>query len=540
MPTFTREEMFSFFKQNERMILDTWKKDGGIMSEVIERMLLKSLAIPSDDTNTDIPESVVSSSNGKFITLDNTNTDIWEYIKDATNILFVKPVQSGKTADILKVVEHLYKTHIIIFVSDKNVGLAGQTNERSRILGYSIKDFRDIGNVGEAYKYMLSNSTDTLAGKGKKRIAHFLMEINNTRMLMQLLVITPANIPVALIIDEGDKNRNVEDKVSSDDNDDEDTEMKLPPITAGLLACKNILHDKKNGSKTVYVTATPQGVMCSEKDEDRVVVYKKPYENYTGVGLDHEHNLELVNCMLENDCKASLRWTGKDRYSNTFYSGVIQAVDRFEKMGTKDESVKQLMLISLENHNDPQGRLAAYCRSIITPENDNKIGIILLNGINKDKANPLLSDKIKAMPQSKIIIIAGFMASRGVSFTDFSNPDNKFELIAQVHASKKIAPLNSSMQAMRIYGPARRTISRAILFCNLITWEDNTYNFREAYRVCKELAEGKKVIYQNRYNPDRPLTQKSNMRYMKQGFNANILLFESHDPADHEPVKNMM
>ena len=93
---------------------------------------------------------------------------------------------------------------------------------------------------------------------------------------------------------------------------------------------------------------------------------------------------------------------------------------------------------------------------------------------------------------------------------------------------------------MRIYGPARRTISRAILFCNLITWEDNTYNFREAYRVCKELAEGKKVIYQNRYNPDRPLTQKSNMRYMKQGFNANILLFESHDPADHEPVKNMM
>ncbi len=535
--TFTQEELSSFFKENEGKVLSFWKKNGGTLGDTITDMLLSHKTF---SPLIRVEESVFFGT-GKFVVLDNTNTDIWEYIKDATNILFVKPVQSGKTSDILKVVEHLYKTHIIIFVSDKNAALAGQTNERSKVLGYNIKDFRDIGNVGEAYKYMLANSHDTLSGKGKRRIAHFLMEINNIQMLMQLLVIIPDNIPVALIIDEGDKNRNVDTETTSFDEDDdlEDVEVKLPPITAGLLTCKNILHDKKNGSKTIYVTATPQGVMCSEKDDDRLVVYKKPYDNYTGVGLEHKHNLELVKALQPNNCKARDRWTGTDTWSNSWYSGLSQAIEKFETIGTKDDTIKQLMLISLENRNAAQGRLAKVCRSLIKRDHDNSIGIIVFNGINKDKMNPLLSDRIKACPQKKIIIVAGFMAARGVSFTDFSMPDNKFELVIQVHAAKKTDPLNSSMQAMRIYGPARRTISKAILFCNQITFEDNTYNFLEAYRVCKELAEGKRTILQNRYNPERPLTQKSNMRYMKQGFSNNILLFESYDMADHEPVRTM-
>ena len=535
---FTKEELGAFFKENVSRVLSFWKEHGGTLGETVENMLSSHKMFSPMIA----PKESVFSGTGKFVVLDNTNTDIWEYIKDATNILFVKPVQSGKTSDVLKVVEHLYKTHIIIFVSDKNAALAGQTNERSKIIGYSVKDFRDIGNLGEAYKYMLSNSNDTLSGKGRRRIAHFLMEINNVQMLIQLLTIIPDNIPIALIIDEGDKNRNVDGEATSfidEDDDTDDSEVKLPPITAGLLTCKNILHDKKNGSKTIYVTATPQGVMCSEKDDDRLVVYKKPYDNYTGVGLEHKHNLDIVKSMLNNNCKARDRWTGDDRWSNSWYSGVIQAIEKFETLGTKDDSIKQLMLISLENRNVVQGRLAAVCRSLITRENDNNIGIIVFNGINKDKMNPLLSDRIKACPQKKIIIVAGFMAARGVSFTDFSMPDNKFELVIQVHAAKKTDPLNSSMQAMRIYGPARRTVSKAILFCNQITWEDNTYNFLEAYRVCKELAEGKRTVYQNRYNPERPLTQKSNLRYMKQGFSDNILLFESYDPADHEPVRTM-
>lgn len=514
--SFTTEEKQEFFENNKDMILNRWNNKGGVMSEIIEEMLEETKAKFDN-----------------FIVLDNSNTDIYSYLQNRSNILFVKPVQAGKTADVLKVVEHLYKDHAIIFVSDKNTALAGQTNKRTSVLGYDVKDFREINDLMSAYNYIMKDSDLINTGKGKKKIAHFLMEINNIKILIQMLSIL--NVPVALFIDEGDKNRNVE----SIDDEVEDTDLELPPITKGLLVCKNLLHDKKNGSKTIYITATPQGIMCSEKDDDRLVIYKKPYNNYVGTGLEHPVDIELVNCMQDNHCKTSQRWTGKDRYSNSFYSGVIQGINRFIELKSKDETVKQIMLLSLENRNIAQARLAKICESLLEKDTENSIGIMIFNGINKDKENPLLSDRIQSMTQKKIIVIAGFMAARGVSFTDFTDINNKYELVIQVHAAKKIDPLNSSLQAMRIYGAARRTVTRPILFCNNITYQDNKYNFMECYRVCRDLAEGKKIIYQDNYNPNRPLTQKSNMRYMKQGWAHNVLLFESNNSEDHERITKL-
>ncbi|MCI4437592.1 MAG: hypothetical protein JHC33_12365, partial [Ignisphaera sp.] len=531
---FTPEQKQAFFSSNKDAIMATWKKDGGTMGEIINNMMKSISPVVSPVVE---EKSIISSFAKKFLVLENSVSDIWESIQNSKTILFVKPVQSGKTGDVLRVVEHLYKTHIIIFVSDKNKALAGQTNNRTKVLGWEVKDFRDINNLRPAFAYCMEHEKLLIAGKGKKKIAHFLMEVNNIDVLIMLLTCLPGNLPIALIVDEGDKNRNTlkSEEVSDDEEDEDNSEFnQLPPITRGLLACKNILHDKDNGSKTILVTATPQGILCSEKDEDRLVVYKKPFDNYNGPGLNHSVNIELVECMpTNNPCKPIDRWYGDERrVQNTHYEGVSQAVTRFIGLSTRDESVKQIMLVSLESINDHQERMARVIRNLLTRGGaDDEIGIIVFNGLakNKDKDAPLLSDKIAKMTQRKIVIVAGFMASRGVSFTDFSNPGNKHELVIQVHAAKKIDPLNSSMQAMRIYGPARRTISRAILFCNTTTYKDNLYNFKEVYRVCQDLAEGKKIVYQNNYDPNRPLTQKNNMRYMKQGYANNTLLFESHN-----------
>jgi hypothetical protein len=540
MMSFTDEEKRLFFASNRDAIMATWQKDGGIMGEIVEKMMTSM--------NSTKPVEVVSSFSKKFLILDNTVQDIWESVKDAKTVLFVKPVQSGKTGDVLRVVEHLYKTHVVIFVSDKNKALAGQTNSRTKVLGWEVKDFRDINNLRPAFSYCMEQEKLLVAGKGKRKLAHFLMEVNNIDVLIMLLTCLPGNLPIALVIDEGDKNRNTlkpEESydLDTDDSDEEESEFdQLPPITRGLLACKNILHDKNNGSKTILVTATPQGILCSEKDEDRLVIYKKPFDNYNGPGLNHSVNIELVNCMRHNTCKAKDRWYGDDlAVGNTYYTGVQQAISRFIALPTKDDTIKQIMLVSLESVNKNQDRLARVCRNLLFKADDESIGIMVFNGEakNKDKDATLLSEKIAKMPQKKIIVVAGFMASRGVSFTDFSDSANKHELVIQVHAAKKTDPLNSSMQAMRIYGPARRTVSRAILFCNNTTYQDNLYNFKEAYRVCQDLAEGKKIVYQNNYDPNRPLTQKNNMRYMKQGFTDNKLLFESHNPADHERIMGM-
>ena len=542
--SFTNEEKARFFASNRDAIMATWQKDGGVIGDIVSNMMNSVVSLSSVNET----PSVVSSFANKFIILDNTVQDIWESIKDSKTILFVKPVQSGKTGDVLRVVEHLYKTHVVIFVSDKNKALAGQTNSRTKVLGWEVKDFRDINNLRPAFAYCMEQEKLLLAGKGKRKLAHFLMEVNNIDVLIMLLTCLPVSLPIALVIDEGDKNRNTlkpEESydLDTDDSADEESEFEqLPPITKGLLACKNILHDKNNGSKTVLVTATPQGILCSEKDDDRLVVYKKPFENYNGPGLNHSVNIELVNCMRHNTCKAKDRWYGDDlAVGNTYYTGVQQAIARFISLPTKDDTIKQIMLVSLESVNKNQDRLARICRNILFQAGDESIGIMVFNGEakNKDKDAALLSEKIAKMSEKKIIIVAGFMASRGVSFTDFSDSSNKHELVIQVHAAKKTDPLNSSMQAMRIYGPARRTVSRAILFCNNTTYQDNMYNFKECYRVCQDLAEGKKIVYQNNYDPNRPLTQKNNMRYMKQGYSDNKLLFESHNLADHERIMEM-
>ena len=555
--SFSARERFDFYKVNEASILKVWKTSGESMAETIEKMMtlekFPQVVIAEDTTlskyrvggplclqNILAVDAEVEAV-GRFIALDNSINDIWEHIKTSSTILFVKPVQSGKTGDVFRVTDHLFHDHVIIFISDKNKALAGQTNKRAKVVKWEVKDFRDINSVGPAFTYIMEEYDAIMSGKGKRKIIHFLMEVNNMEMLITLLRCLPKELPIALVIDEGDKNRNTDTTDAEDANEGVvDAFDLLPPITRGLLTCKNMLFDKDNGSKCILVTATPQGVLCSEKDENRLVLYKRPYDNYTGVGLDHPHNLNLVNCIAFNRCKAGERWKQGTQYHNTYHRGVERAIVTLEQMDTKDSSVKQLMLISLENHNDPQERLANVCAGLIRSQYEDEIGIIVFNGDpkNKEKNQPLLEDKIKAMKQRKIIIISGFMASRGVSFTDFSEADNRFELVIQVHAAQEHNPLNTSLQAMRIFGPARRTISRAILICNAVTEQDVNYNFLEMYRICKDLACGIKTVKRGKYNTARPLTQKNNLRYMKQG-RTDVLLFESHDSKDHERITKM-
>lgn len=477
----------------------------------------------------EVDPPIITGDPKKFLELNNQVEDLFSLVKAANTIILVKPVQSGKTSEILKIVEHTYKYSVTIFLSDKNSALAGQTNKRTLGLGWKVQDFRDVNSPREAMKFLKD-------GVGKRKLAHFLMEVNNIDTLMMLLELI--NDPVTLVIDEGDKNKNVSSEVETDD-DGEDV-LEMPPITRGIIACKNILADRNDGSKTIYVTATPQGLLVSEKDENRLVIIKEPFNNWVGVAYNHKANFEMAQAIRHCSCKTRDRWTGnQDDYDyNTYRQGVQVAIDRFEKMTTKDESIKQIMLISLENRNASQARLAHFVRRNISAEMTNNIEIIVFNGENKSKEYPLLSDRIRECATNKIIVVAGFMASRGVSFTDFSDKDNRYELVCQVHAAKKTDPLNSALQAMRIFGPARRTVVRPLLVCNQITYRDCTENFEEGYRICKELAEGKRVIHQGRYDSERPLTQKYNFRYMRQG-HSGILLFESHDDRDHEPITEM-
>lgn len=467
----------------------------------------------------------------KFIHLDNTDEGLYTLIQNHDNIVLVKPVQSGKTGEVLRLIEEVYKSHLVIFLSDKNTALSGQTNKRSKTLGWTVGDFRDINSPIEAYDFLMK-----FKGPGRKRVAHFLMEVNNIKALFMLLACFK-DTPVILVVDEGDKNKNVIKDDSNDDSFDEDSEVELPPITRGILACKNLLKSRSNGSKTMFVTATPISILVSEKDENRLVVYKAPFNNYIGAGLGHTPDVELVNSILHNNCKTRDRWTGnrEDVYTNSYRSGVLQAIHKFEELGSKDTSIKQIMLVSLENRNINQTCLSMFIRENLSQQD---INIIAFNGENKSKESPLLSDRIKDCKSNKVIIVAGFMASRGVSFTDFSDCDNKFELVIQVHAAKKGDPLNSALQAMRIYGPARRTVVRPFLFCNSVTWRDNKYNFVESYRVAKDLAEGNREVQLGNFDSSRPMCQAHSFRYMKQG-RYGALLFESHDVKDHEPITTL-
>ncbi len=469
-----------------------------------------------------------SGNNGRFVRLDDTVDDLFAIIRAANNIVLVKPVQAGKTAEVIRIIEHTYQYSVTIFLSDKNTALAGQTNKRTTGMGWKVADFRDCNSPKEAMKYLRGSI-------GQRKMAHFLMEVNNIETL--IMVCESLSEPITLIVDEGDKNKNV--VFANNDQNEAVDDDSMPPITKGIIACKNILKERADGSKTIFVTATPQGLLVSEKDEDRLVIVKEPYKNWVGVAYNHPANFNIVQAIRFCSCKARDRWTnnGEDVNYNTYAMGVIEGLDRFEKMDTKDDSIKQIMLISLENRNAAQARLAHFVRRNLL--NSNAVDLIVFNGENKDKATPLLADKIAASDRKKIIVISGFMAARGVSFTDFSDTNNRFELVLQVHAAKKTDPLNSALQAMRIFGPARKTVARPTLVCNKTTADDCAINFLEGYRICQEIAEGKKTIAQGKYNSARPLTQAYNFRYFRQGRGWDSLLFESRDPADHEPILDM-
>lgn len=194
------------------------------------------------------------------------------------------------------------------------------------------------------------------------------------------------------------------------------------------------------------------------------------------------------------------------------------------------------MLVSVESRNDPQARCGSFISEYLASENRDDVSIVVFNGANKTYKGWLLSDIIKNCANRKIIIIAGLMASRGVSFTDFSDPENKFELVVQVHNTDISVPLNTALQAMRIFGPARRTVTRPVLVCNKICAEDVKYNFQEAYRVVRDLASDLPEIDRGEYDLARPLTQVYNFRYMQQSDRGSYLLFKSRDENDWLPV----
>ena len=78
---------------------------------------------------------------GAYLALSSNVDDLWEFVKEAQTVLMVKPVQSGKTSNIYKIIEHLFKTHLTLMVSAKNKALAEQTNGRGRSLNWVIKGF---------------------------------------------------------------------------------------------------------------------------------------------------------------------------------------------------------------------------------------------------------------------------------------------------------------------------------------------------------------------------------------------------------------
>jgi hypothetical protein len=466
-------------------------------------------------------ETVETSDRFKILS---NETEVIQSIIKHCSIILVKPVQSGKTSDVFKIVETTYKNSATIFVSDKNSALAGQTNVRAKIQGFTVLNFNEATR-----KERGGIINDLPKSVGKKKIFHFLMEVNNLDLLYAIVL--SATYPITLIIDEGDKNRNVADFEESDNEGN-----NLPIITRKLLTIKNRLKKREDGSKVIFVTATPQSLLVSEKDPDRLVVYKEPYKNYIGAGLDHEPDVEVIHAIRTNPVPASERWSNSswDVSSNSFRHGVDIAIDKFKNLGTKDPTVKQILLISLESRNASQSKMGEFVKECLQDNED--IDIIIFNGETKKKQNFLLSDLIGFSKKRKIVIIAGFMAARGVSFTDFSDPENKYELVIQVHNTKEQDPLNSSLQAMRIFGPARRTVTRPFMICNSICAQDLRYNFVECYRVIHDLALGLPSIDRGAYDISRPLTQKYNFRYMLQSSYGRTLLFESPKEEDHMPV----
>lgn len=465
-----------------------------------------------------------------------------------TSIILWRSVQSGKTSDALRIASLFYKESVIISVSDNNTCLCSQNENRARVQGFTIHNYRTSDKLGDIEKFL-----------GKKVIISMLMEINNLKALETLLFFNE-DLPITLLIDEADKNKTVasadtkkkkgmtaEDESLFDEPEDEEVADGglLPPVTMLLHQIKNVLKLRKN-SRTIFVSATPLAVFTAEKD-DWLCLYKKPYENYVGIGIDHPANIATNGRIVENRCKARDRWTGNfnDLTYNSFYSAVSFSVEQFVKAPNRcvDQEITQLCLISLENRKISQFMMGEIIKKQLaelkaSDENVGKVGLFVMNGDTKSSAEETLADLINAQKlagKTKIIIIAGFMASRGVSFTDFSRKDNMFELILQVHYTKKFFPLNSSMQVVgRLFGPARRTVNRPALICNHWCKQDVEVNFPEYYRMICEVAEFDCALL-GRYNPARPPTQPENWRYLKRG-GLNKYIYVSNNDADHLPI----
>ena len=472
---------------------------------------------------------------GKFTVLDR-DTEVKDVLfenPDFTSIILWKPVQSGKTSDVLKLAEVFYKESALLFISDKNTALAGQTNGRAKVLGFEVTNYRDGDRLGK----VLRN------GVGRKKILHLLMEVNNLKAVITILEVLE-DLPVTVVIDEADKSRSTElaNKKKLDEEEEEELEVadgsSLPPVTLMLLQIKNLLKNREN-SRTIFVSATPAAVLTAEKD-NWLVMYKEPYKNYVGVGINHPAEIHVSKTYIpENRCKARERWTNgrNDQLLNSFYGPLTYGVDAFAKSvnRSEDENITQIMLVSLENRKAQQFQMAEFVKNQLMELGANHVGVEVFNSDTKEDSTTTLADIIKSNGKKKVIIIAGFMASRGVSFTDYSDKENMFELILQVHYTKKSFPLNSSMQNMRIFGPARRTVNRPMIICNDVCHEDINRNFSESYRIIRELAEYG-FATQGYYNPQRPLTQPYNFRYLKQGWKPECFIFPSTNEADHLPI----
>lgn len=485
----------------------------------------------------------------KFLKLgrDENVTDILAEHQSYKSVILFRPVQSGKTSDVLKLAEVYYKSSAMIFISDKNTSLAGQTNGRAKTLGFEVVNYRDDIKLGKFIRESV----------GRKRILHLLMEINNLQKLEDLLDMLD-DIPVTIVIDEADKSRNTVDAsekkrvkkaispVNEDESDEDEEEIEaadgclLPPVTMLLLQIKNLVKAREN-SRAIFVSATPAAVLTAEKD-DWLVLYKQPYNNYVGVGIDHDAKIHMSSVIQENNCKARDRWTGNERdlRFNTFYHAVSFGVDQFLKAPNRsEEEITQVMLISLENRKLQQFMMSKVVEDQISENNfAGTCSVVVFNSDTKENSEVTLASLIlaeKLQGKKKVIIIAGFMAARGVSFTDFSDKENMFELVLQVHYTKQNFPLNSSMQNMRVFGPARRTVSRPALLCNSVAAEDVQVNFAESYRIIQELAENG-FARQGRYNSRRPLTQPYNFRYLKQGWMPEKFIYPSTNEADHLPI----
>lgn len=458
------------------------------------------------------------------------------------NILFVRPVQSGKTKEALiglnfvqaqEVESGCAKASVKIMVGDNNLTLNNQTNSRVQGYDWTVLNFTDFANVSA-----IKDRMRTAAEKKERVVFSFLMQIDNLQALEQIFLSKFGELnQFTMLIDEGDKNRSSdaskEGEVAFDDEEEE--VAAIPPVTKLLLGFKNFL-SLKDGSRCIYITATPLGILSSERS-DWVVLYKEPYKNYVGVGYKHnESNVNVKNIIGESSLAVKHRWTGnyEDRMDNTLRPALMTAVKDFVSLESKDESYKQVMLVSLENRKKQQGLMSEEVKSWLDRLGaSDKVAVIVLNGDTKKREDTLQS-LVTGSKASKVIVIAGFMAARGVSFTEHHL---KYELVAQVHYTKKMQPMNSSLQAMRIFGPARRTISRPILYTNRYGYQDISQNFVEYYRIFAELASGNFKPSIGKYNWQRPYSQLYNFRFMKRGMNPYApALFPSSDLKDWEPL----